>query len=260
MKVQRFNSAACLGSLSVEINVWTASGTGSLLSQDDWLAESLNTDRFRIAAIDGVTPWRSDHPAGFDAAVWAAGVTRTAARDLSCPADSLHAAHTTLWRHDIRPSRSRPSAAAAIADISNVDSRLNVSAAAAADCDVWVFANGCWVQLAGSDALNPDSRAAWEDEKRKNRNWSDEEQIAAEAIFLDSPTCRSHPAVGRHQGLNLTSGNATGCEFVFATTGGARINNDTLRNVSSFSNFGAFVESQIAVKSHGDTTVVAVQI
>ena len=260
MKVQRFNSAACLGSLSVEINVWTATSSQSLLSRDDWLAESLDPDRVRIVAVDGATPWRSDHPAGLDAAVWAAGVTRTAARDLSCPADSLRAAHTTLWRPDIRPSRSRPSAAAAIADISNVNGRLNVSAAAAADCNVWVFADGCWAQLAGSDALEPDWRAAWEDEKRKNRNWSDEERLAAEAVFLDSPTCRLYPAVGRHQGLNLTSGSATDCEFVFATTDGSRINADALRSVSSFSGFDAFMESHVAGKSHGDVTVVAVKI
>jgi hypothetical protein len=218
-----FTSAAA----TLSVDVWCARGAGGTVSQDDWLVEPLPGGGLRVAVLDGATPWRSEHPAGEDAAVWAAGVARTAARAVASPASVLERAHRALWRADLVPSRRRPSVSAAVADLT-VDAvadgaALSVRTAVAADCEVWARSGAGWLLLAGGDALDAVWRRLWEQRKAADPQWSDSERLAAEAAFLDDPACRPYPALGRQEPLTLREGSCEGCSEVVVASDGARL-------------------------------------
>jgi len=250
---QHLTLAAALGAMTLTVDVWSCPGVKVHLSQDDWLIQPLTPVRLRAVVIDGVTPWRSEHTVGQDAAVWAAGLVRTAARSTTNPVGVLQAAHSALWRPDLTPSRRRPAAAVCVVDLSPDPGRpglLAVTAASAADCDSWVQApGGTWGQLTGGDALDPTWRAAWEQEKRQRAFPDIASQLAAEAQFLDSPLCRPHPAAGRDEQLAPTTGTAAGIAAVVLASDGARITPAALIDLEGH-------VATVCSGDHGDVTVI----
>jgi hypothetical protein len=225
--VTLWSASFASGAAALSVQVWCVRGAGSPVSQDDWLVEWLPGGVLRVAVLDGVTPWESEHPSGEDAAVWAAGVARTAARAVASPAEVLEQAHRTLWRADLVPSRRRPSVSAAVADLTAhhnaTGAALSVQAASAADCEVWAHDDAGWGLVVGGDALDPAWRRLWEQRRAANPQWSDAERLAAEAAFLDDPACRPYPAVGRQEPLTLREGGREDCGAVVVASDGAKL-------------------------------------
>ena len=244
----------------VRITVWTLPGVKVELSQDDWLVEA-HSNLLRTVVVDGVTPWETTGPVGEDAAIYAAGMVRTALRSTLSPHEALLSAHRLLWDSSVTPTRRAFSASAAVADIRAHEGRLSVDAASAADCDVWTRAaeGAGWQRLTGRDALTPDARNAWEAFKQDNPTLSGDALLAREAVFLDDPKCRPYPAVGRQDPLTLDRGSRVGCTEVLLCSDGARIAHDTIREGTSRERLDAHM-ARLASGNHGDATLILITL
>ena len=169
-------------------------------NQDLWLAQSHGTV-LRVAALDGVTPWRAPRYPGADAAQWAVATTMGALALALSPDAALRHANDLVYRPEVTPSRSRAMAAAAVADCRLVGGRVGWSAVVSADCEVWVADTRASVprRVLGGNFIRPDIQRAWaEQTNARNAAWSLDERLAAEADLLDDPATQLRHAIGRY--------------------------------------------------------------
>ncbi|MEI6622232.1 MAG: hypothetical protein WCP28_10035 [Actinomycetes bacterium] len=177
--------------------------------QDRWMVQPF-ADVLRVAAIDGVTPWRGTECPGQDAGQWAAS---SVLGSLSLPMsirDALGEANARLHPPEITPSRRQNMCAVAAADCRREDAAVSFGAVVAADCEVWVAESGRspLVLAAGGDYLRPDVRREWEQRQQQLAGCSFDELLLAESHLLDDPDTQICHAVGRyaHPEFRSTSG------------------------------------------------------
>ena len=199
----------------VELTLLRSSGAG--ISGDDWLVEPLGSGILRLAVIDGAFSLDAERrpPVGHDAAVFAAGVVRTALRSEESAEEALERANSALFDPAVSPSRLRPSAAVAVIDLERSEEGLFGVAVSAADCFVYaagIAEVGGWEELVGGDHLNPEARARWTALRAAHlascpacATSHCSTLLELEAVELDDPSNRSCPAIGRDERLSLRS-------------------------------------------------------
>jgi len=155
-----FSGAVAFAGLRAEI--FHAEGSGHA-NQDRWFASS-HGSCLRVAAVDGVTPWRAPYSPGGDAAQW---VDAAIIGALSLPLDAESALrHANKMVHDpnVVPSR-----------------RQAVAAVAVADCHLDRTHKAALRLVPGGDFLRADAASrAWKETLTSNSAWSLDERLAAE--------------------------------------------------------------------------------
>jgi hypothetical protein len=191
-----FTGAVTLPGL--QARVFHAEGSGHA-NQDRWLAQPHGSD-LRVAAVDGVTPWRAPYYPGGDAAQWAAATTIGA---LALPldlAEALMYANTLTHDPALAPSRRQAMAAAAVADCQRAGDLVGWSGVVSGDCEIWVADSREAVPrlVLGGELLRPEAQRDWEAQLAEHSaSWSADERSAAKAALLDDPSVYVCHAVGR---------------------------------------------------------------
>lgn len=158
------------------------------------------TGLLRVAAIDGVTPWRATECIGQDSGQWAAS-TVLGLLSVSMPIDeALTEANARLHQPQITPSRRQHMCAVAAADCRRQGEVVLYESVVAADCEVWVAdsEHSSLVLVAGGDYLQPDVRREWDRRKRQMAGCSFDELLLAESQMLEDPQTQVCHAVGRY--------------------------------------------------------------
>jgi hypothetical protein len=239
---------------AIKTDVWFGGNGHAPGSQDDYLIDPRHSGVLRLAVLDGVTPFERKGPAGIDQAVWAAGVTRTMVRNIGEPRQLLEDAHAELFQEDTYLSRHRPGTAVAVADVTISEGHLNVDAASAADCSVWVRHGEHWKEIVGGDHLSAQARTSWEQWKREHADIEEEMLGLAEALLLDDEENRESPAIGRDTDLKPRSASIEGADEVVICTDGARLDPTSLNDLE------AHINGFIRETDRGDVTVIRVRL
>lgn len=240
--------------VAVDTDVWFGGNGHAPASQDDYLMDPRHSGVIRLAVFDGVTPFERKGPAGLDQAVWAAGVTRTLVRNIGAPRELLEDAHRELFESNTYLSRHRPGTAVAVADVTIGDGVLNVDAASAADCSVWVRRGDDWQEIVGGDHLTPQARKEWEDWKSEHAGIEEEMLGLAEALFLDDEENRESPAIGRDRELKPRSASIEGADEVVVCTDGAKLDPTSLNDIEGH------IKNFIRETDRGDVTVLRIRL
>jgi hypothetical protein len=203
-------------------------------SQDRWLVQPRRR-QVRVAAIDGVTPWRTTAPDGTDGAVWAATVT---AETLALSVDLRTAFwYSNTFLHDPAtvPSRRQAMAAVAAADCQRAGNHIRWQAVVAADCEVWTSESWDDVPqlVAGGQFIQEHQLRIWNDLLAEHgQTWSFDEQLAVEAELLEHPNTQICHAVGRYRSPVFNS-NAGISNILIVASDGARLGPAAQRKVAA---------------------------
>ena len=227
---------------------------------------SAHGETLRIAAIDGCTPMaQTPQVGGANGASYAAALTDAALRSPGTVPALLNQVNTHLYR--LGPdlvAAARPSACAAVAEVTSHDGVLAVGAWAAGDAQVWVLTEAGWEMLVGGSSCAPETKDVWaprrDDLKASGLSFVELQQLEAE--FYDDPSLFvNHTPLGRfeHLLLQYRTTRATG---VVCATDGALLNADVLGDLDAWIRDVRDVEAQGVprLKATDDLAVVAVSI
>lgn len=222
--------------------------------QDSWLVWPLAPDRLRLAVIDGVTPWRARSYAGVDAARYAAGLTRVALSSRAPLREAMRAANSALYDPGLAVSRSAAMAAMVGVDLTVLDNRLLVSAAAAADCEAWVLgAEGGWRLLAGGRGITATARARWASWLDDHPEAGFDERTEAESAALAGRDAWASTALGRFPEPLLEEAATEFVGGIVLASDGARLSREALSDLSTH------LDAVMGASERDDVTVIAVQ-
>lgn len=227
-------------------------------NQDRWFVQQQDS-YLRVAAIDGVTPWRTPSSPGDDAAQWAAAMT-VGALALPLGADAaLRHANRLIHCPEVVPSRRQAMAAAAVADCRQVGNSVSWSGVVAADCEIWVADSreSALRLVLGGDFVRPDVGLAWGKQLASHRMWSLDERLAAEAELFDDPTTQIRHAVGRYP-IPVFDYGAGAAGVIVLSSDGARMLEAERQGVS-VSELSAWLQDVVDRSPRDDLTCVVVE-
>jgi hypothetical protein len=245
------------------VRCWTEPGSLDVAMQDA-LHWSMRDGTLRVAAIDGCTPMsQTPEIAGANGASYAAALAAAALHSSTPVPEILTAVNAHLYRFgpDL-VAAARPSACAAVAEVTAIGGQLSVQAWAAGDAQVWVRSESGWEMIIGGSSCAPETKALWAPQrdalKASGLPFSELQQL--EAKFYDDPSLFvNHTPLGRFQHLVLQHRTATATAVVCATDG-ALLNPDVLDDLDAWIRDVRDIEAKgvARLKDTDDLAVLAV--
>lgn len=240
---------------------WTEPGSPDVAMQDA-LHWSMHGETLRIAAIDGCTPMaQTPQVGGANGASYAAALTAAALHTAGAVEEILGSVNAHLYQ--LGPTlvaAARPSACAAVVDVTAHESALAVRAWAAGDAQVWVRTVMGWDMLVGGSSCAPETKAAWAPRrdalKASGLPFPELQQLEAE--FYDDPSLFvNHTPLGRFEHLLLQHRVATATAVVCATDG-ALLSADVLDDLDGWIELVRDVEAKgvARLKATDDLAVI----
>jgi hypothetical protein len=246
------------------VSCWTEPGSLDVAMQDavHW---STHGDVLRVAAIDGCTPMaQTPRIGGANGASYAAALTAAALHSSDTVPDILEQVNYHLYQ--LGPelvAAARPSACAAIAEITSQEGVLYVQAWAAGDAQIWVRTATGWEMLVGGSSCAPETKAVWaprrDQMKASGLPFAELQQLEAE--FYDNPLLFvNHTPLGRFEHLLVQHRAATATAVVCATDG-ALLSADALDDLDAWVLAVRDVEARgvARLKATDDLAVISVR-
>lgn len=242
---------------NLRVEVFHAEGSEHV-NQDRWFAQQQGSC-LRVAAIDGVMPWRTASSPGGDAAQWAAA-TVVGALALPLDADAaLRHANRLVHCPEVAPSRRQAMAAAAVADCRQVGNSVSWSGVVAADCEIWVADSreSALRLVLGGDCIRPDVGLAWGKQLASHSIWSLDERLAAKAELFDDPATQIRHAVGRYPIPVFDYGTGAANVIVLSSDGSRML--EAARQKVSVGDLSAWLQDVVGRSPRDDLTCVVVE-
>lgn len=244
---------------------WTEPGSLDVAMQDA-LHWSMHDGTLRVAAIDGCTPMsQTPEIAGANGASYAASLADAALHSSTPVSEILTEVNAHLYR--LGPdlvAAARPSACAAVAEVTAIGGQLSIQAWAAGDAQVWIRTVAGWEMIVGGSSCAPETKALWAPQrdalKASGLPFSELQQL--EAKFYDDPSLFvNHTPLGRFEHLVLQHRTATATAIVCATDG-ALLNADVLDDLDGWIECVRDVEAQgvARLKATDDLAVISVSL
>lgn len=243
----------------LRVEVFHAAGSGHT-NQDRWFVQPLE-GVLRVAAIDGVTPWRSPRSPGEDAAQWAAAMTLGALALPLDPDSALRRANALVHNREVAPSRRQAMAAAAVADCRRDGARVHWSAVVAADCEIWVAdSRESVLQLScGGEFLRPEVLHSWTKELAAHgAAWTFDGRLTREAELLEDPATQVQHAVGRYPAPVFDKADGAAGVVVLASDGGRLL--EAAGHGVSVAELPAWLQSVVERPPRDDLTCLIVEV
>jgi hypothetical protein len=189
------------------ITCWTEPGRLDVAMQDA-VHLGLRGKTLRVAAIDGCTPMvQTPQVGGANGASYAAALTDAALRSSNTVPVLLDQVNAHLYH--LGPdlvAAARPTACAAVAEITTHVHLLDVQAWVAGDAQVWVRTEAGWEMLVGGSSCASETKAAWvprrDELKASGIPFTELQQLEAE-FYNDPALFVNHTPLGRFEHLLL---------------------------------------------------------
>ena len=245
------------------LSCWTEPGSLDVAMQDS-LHWSMYNATLRIAAIDGCTPMlQTPEIGGANGASYAAALADAALHTRASVPEILNRVNAHLY--GLAPdlvAAARPSACAAVVEVTAREHMLTVNAWAAGDAQVWVLNGTGWELLVGGSSCAPETKALWAPRrdalKASGLPFGELQQLEAE--FYDDPALFvNHTPLGRFEHLLLQHHTITTTAVVCATDG-ALLSPSVLDDLAVWMHVVRDVEARgvSRLKATDDLAVIAV--
>jgi hypothetical protein len=232
----------------------------------DALHWSMQNGKLRIAAIDGCTPMiQTPEIAGANGASYAAALTNAALHAGGLVPELLEQVNAHLY--ELGPqlvAAARPSATAAVAEITGGEGFMYVDAWAAGGAQTWVLTADGWEMLVGGSSCAVATKEEWAPRrdalKASGLPFVELQQLEAE--FYDNPALFvNHTPLGRFESLVLQHRSAR-AQAVVCATDGALLTAERLDDLDGWIMKLRDVEAQgvARLKATDDLAVVAVTL
>lgn len=246
------------------VSCWTEPGSLDIAMQDA-LHWSVHGATLRVAAIDGCTPMeQTPSVGGANGASYAAALTSAALHSGDIVPDILARVNAHLYR--LGPelvAAARPSACAAVAEITAHEEMLTVHAWAAGDAQIWVRATTGWEMVVGGSSCAPETKAEWaprrDQLKAAGLPFAELQQLEAE--FYDNPALFvNHTPLGRFEHL-LVQHRVVAATAVVCATDGALLSANVLDDIDAWIHGVRDVEARgvARLKATDDLAVISVR-
>jgi hypothetical protein len=230
----------------------------------DALHWSVRDGVLRVAAIDGCTPMsQTPEIAGANGASYAAALAAAALHSSTPVPEILTEVNVHLYQ--LGPdlvAAARPSACAAVTEVTAVGGQLSIQAWAAGDAQVWIRTKASWEMIVGGSSCAPETKQLWAPQrdalKASGLPFSELQEL--EAKFYDDPSLFvNHTPLGRFEHLVMQHHTATATAVVCATDG-ALLNAEALEDLDGWIESVRHVEAQgvARLKATDDLAVISV--